>query len=89
MTFGEHDVISTLQYNDTATVLTSNSALTTRLKQQEMQHKTKKKKGRFFEQFCKYMSYYLFYNYYYICMMKNRAKLHDIKNKRCIKLFIY
>lgn len=62
MTFGEHDVVSTLQYNDTATVLTSNSALTTRLKQQEMQHKTKKKKGRFFEQFCKYISYDLFYN---------------------------
>ncbi|XP_029344460.1 serine proteinase stubble isoform X2 [Acyrthosiphon pisum] len=51
MPFGEHDVVSTLQYNDTANVLTSNNSSTARLKQQGMQHKTKKKKGRFFEQF--------------------------------------
>jgi len=82
MTFGEHDVVSTLQYNNTATVLTSNNSLTTRLKQQGMQFKTKKKKGRFFEQFCKYIRHYLFYNYYYSCMIRNWAKLYDIKNKR-------
>ncbi|KAF0765037.1 serine proteinase stubble-like isoform X2 [Aphis craccivora] len=51
MKFGEHDVVSTLQYNDTATILESNHSITTRLKQQGMQHKIKKKKGRFFEQF--------------------------------------
>lgn len=61
MTFGENDVVSTLQFNDTATILTSNYSLTTRLKQQGMQHKTKKKKGRFFEQYCKYISFYLLY----------------------------
>lgn len=51
MKFGEHDVVSTLQYNDTVTILESNHSITTRLKQQGMQHKIKKKKGRFFEQF--------------------------------------
>jgi len=57
--FGEHDVISTLQYNDTATILESNHSITTGLKQQGMQHKIKKKKGRFFEQFCKFIRFYL------------------------------
>jgi len=59
MKFGEHDVVSTLQYNDTATILESNHSITTRLKQQGMQHKIKKKKGRFFEQFCKFIRFYL------------------------------
>jgi len=59
MTFDKNDVVSTLQFNDTETILTSNYSLTTRLKQQGMQHKTKKK-GRFFEQFCKYISCLLY-----------------------------
>lgn len=60
MTFSEYDAGSTLQHNDTTVILTSNHPLITRLKQQETQHKTKKKKGRFFEQFCKYLSYHIY-----------------------------
>lgn len=55
MKFDEPDGNPTLPYNGTAVILTSDHAVTTRIKQQEeMQHKTKKKKARFFEQFCKY-----------------------------------
>lgn len=43
--------ISTLSYNDTMVISTTNQI---RIEQQEVQHRNKKKKARFFEQFCKY-----------------------------------
>jgi len=78
MAYNEHDVVSTLPYNDTAIILTSNHSITTRLKQQEMQHKTKKKKSRFFEQFCKYIIINYYYVIIYICLMKNSLKFNCI-----------
>jgi hypothetical protein len=57
MQFGEQGISSTLKYNYTEIISPSNHSTMTRLKQQEIQQKTKKKKARFFEQFCKYISY--------------------------------
>lgn len=56
MKFDGNDIVSPLQYNDTADVSTPNYSITARKKQPEMQHKAKKKKARFFEQFCEYIN---------------------------------
>lgn len=64
MDISDTNIVSTLDYNNTAVVLTSNHFVTTRLKQQDIQHKTKKKKARFFEQFCKYL--HRLYSYKYL-----------------------
>lgn len=53
MEFGENDIISTFQYNDTADILIPNHSIKTRIKAPGMQHREKNKKARFFEQFCK------------------------------------
>lgn len=55
MQFGGHGISSTLQYNNTEIISPSNHSTINRLKQQETQQKTNKKKARFFEQFCKYI----------------------------------
>lgn len=53
MQFDGHNIVPTLNSSDTEVILTTKAPITTRLKQQEMEHKTKKKKARFFEQLCK------------------------------------
>lgn len=65
MQFGGHDISSTLQYNNTEIISPSNHSTMTRLKQQEIQQKTKKKKARFFEQFCKYIIVIYLHTQYY------------------------
>lgn len=52
----EHEDVSTYSYNTDAPVIsTHNHSVSVELKRQGMQYKTKKKKARFFEQFCEYI----------------------------------
>lgn len=59
MEFNGNDIVSTFQYNDTADVLTSDHSITTKIKAPEKHHRVKNKKARFFEQFCKYIHYFI------------------------------
>lgn len=60
MELNGNDIISTFQYNnDTADVLTRNYTTTTKTKAPVIQHRAKNKKARFFEQFCKYIYYFI------------------------------
>lgn len=53
MKFDGHDIVSMFDSSDTEAILTTKVPIITRLKHQEMEHRIKKKKARFFEQLCK------------------------------------